>query len=347
MKAIYTLGASLLFLLLHSACRESIDIPREMETKTPTLSCLAQTGSASELAVYLSRTSLWEPTALPGASVSLSVNGTERAQGQQEIRPTTSGYEIYTRYLMTTSLTPGDEVVLKVTTPQGEELTASQRVPQEPILLSATMGEYVSGSYRSYYPLKVTLRDHPQESNYYRIVLKVKVVCYAPEDTNRQRPIYIPTSYVKANYRKDFILCDGSPRGIVEEDADIGELSGNSFSNRYLTFDDHLFSGQEASINLELESVGFSRYEGLSAIDPRQYPNGVEVSHFELSLQLEGITQDAHRYYRSLSGIRDDRYDPEDPFTTPIKLYSNVLNGTGIFAIGTRTKAITFEGTNL
>lgn len=347
MKSIYTLAIGILLVSAQSACRNDIDIPQEMETQTPTLNCLAHTGTDTEFAVYLSRTSLWTPTTLPGASLSLWINGEERAQGKQDPRNSSSDGMPYTAYLMKATIAPGDEVEIKAMTPQGEMLSSHQRAPQKPQLISATLGEYVSNRHNGYYPLKVTVKDHAQEGNYYRIILKGHVVCFAPEDRNQQSPIRVPVDYINADYRKDFILCDGSPKGIMDDEDDVLGILDNTFSNRYLTFGDHLFAGQEVTINLELKDIG--RYTDAidSAIDYRRYPNGVIASHVEISVYLEGITQDAHRYYRSLSAVSDDNYDPENPFATPIKLHTNIHNGAGIFAIGTRAEPIVLQGYKL
>lgn len=340
MQAIHILGVSLLIMLSLGACRTEIDIPQEMNTQTPTLNCLALSSSKTDFVVYLSRTNIWEPTAISGANVSLSVNGTERAKGKEMSDSNSSTEYLYKSYTMTASLSPGDEVELKATTPQGEELIARQVVPPSPQLVSATLGAYTPDSRSGHFPLKITLRDREQETNYYRIVCKGVAVCFAPEDTKHQNPVRIPLKYLATNYRKDFILCDGNPKVIIDEEAELPELPGNTFSNRYLTFGDHLFSGQETTITLELEPLESQLHNIYSEVDYKRYPNSVELSHAEVSIYLEGITQDAHRYYRSLSAVNDEYYTPEDPFTTPIKLHSNVANGAGIFAIGTRSEPI-------
>lgn len=339
MKAIYTLGASLLMILSLGSCRNEIDIPQEMNTKTPTLNCLALSSSKTDLVVYLSRTSLGSPTAISGAHVSLSVNGTERTKAK-EMSNNIPSKHLYSPYIMTTSISSGDVVEIKATTPQGEELIARQVVPPSPQLISATLGAYTPDSRSGHFPLKITLRDRDHETNYYRIVCKGVAICFSPEDTKRQNPVRIPLKYLSLNYRKDFILCDGNPKGIVDEEAELPEFSSNTFSNRYLTFGDHLFSGQETTITLELEPLESQLHDIYSDVDYKRYPNSVELSHAEVSIYLEGLTQDAHRYYRSLSAVSNEYYDPEDPFTTPIKLHSNVTNGAGIFAIGMRSEPI-------
>lgn len=336
MNTVYRAILVVAFLGAMMACKRTIDIPFEEAKRVPTANFFAviDPSEESKSEVFLSRTHLGRPDPIKDAEVSISVNGTSYSLSPSDERyiPGYTRYALYARSGM--RYRAGDIVELRVRTPRGELLTASQRVPEQVALSTASIGE-MDSVYSTEYsrmihfvPLRVTLSDNAAQANYYRLLVMTRPV-YILDSGDKHYGNY---SIAKVDYYRDYILTDGHPRpnGDLIEDM----LPGVGVeSNASLVFSDALFSGQQATLEVRIgeQSLAHPTHDTNDASGTKYY----RADHTEVQVRLVALTEDTFRYYRTLDVLNSSGYDPEHPFVTPVQVYANVAGGTGIFAIST------------
>ncbi len=352
MNTIYKALIALTALLPLTSCKTYIDIPLESAERVPTVSFLGSTDQdpSAQSYLYLSRTHYHHPDPLSGASVRISVNGNATTTMGEQAIP--SGYTPYysTYEALGLAFAPGDVVDLDITTPQGERLTASQKVPARPKLVSAKVLPLESRYYSSYgrtlrlAPVSVTLTDDASENNYYRLRMQTRPVHV---DSETGKVTYGEFVSARVVYYQDFILMDGNPKATSSDESDLDIFGEGTATNDYLVFSDALFSGSEATLNIKVDEWSLSGKVFVQPASrvPGRYESGSyePASYIEIHVQLEGLTADAYHYYRSVGVVASSDYDEENPFVTPVKVYSNVRGGTGIFAISSTSSSLTLR----
>lgn len=327
-----------------NACRERIDADlSQVQQQVPTINYIAYAhsdGSVDSTSLYLSETSVYNPKPLKVQSLSLTVNGKEYAKSDSYVGQGTQskGYELY-RFPI--AYKPGDHVRLSLRLPSGRDIHVEQTVLKKPQLLECQIGDKETqkeydGYIRQAYPVRLRLTDIQGEGNYYRLASKRTRVYYSDTNKDYKRGRAMD---VKIDYRRDFILMNGSP--IVNENFGTPDevFGGGEVSNDFMLFDDHLFADREANIRVYLpEYELFSGYED-TFYDPvnREHDKSYQLHHVEVEFWLEGITREAYLYYKALGQMLSDEPLLEDsPFMTPTSIPSNIEGGTGFFGIFTR-----------
>lgn len=336
-----------------NACRERIDADlSQVQQQVPTINYIAYAhsdGSVDSTSLYLSESSLYAPKPLKVQGLSLTVNGKEyvKSDSYVEAGGQSRNYELY-RFPI--AYKPGDRVQLSLTLPSGRALKIEQTVLKTPILLESQVGaveaqkEY-DGYIQQVYPVRLRLTDIQGESNYYRLASKRTRVYYSDTNKDYKRGRSMD---VKIDYTRDFILMNGSP--IINENFSNPDevFGGSEASNKFMLFDDHLFTDREANIRVYLpEYELFSGYED-TFYDPvnREYDRSYQLHHVEVEFWLEMVTREAYLYYKALGQMLNDEPLLEDsPFMTPTSIPSNIEGGTGFFGIFTRgeSKTITIK----
>lgn len=345
MKPIYAYLALLLYLGL-SSCQERIDVDMtQVGSNVPTLNYIAYakpSGGEETHSLYLSSTSVYNPKTLDVRSLSLRINGVEHAPLQAEEGETDGGRSSVWVYRIPATYKEGDHVRLSLSLRDERTIVVEQVVPKRPLLLRAELGKLEQyqesdGYRRNVYPLHLRLQDYKGEANHYRLVCKYTKV-YSDEGKTiekRSKPSDLHVEYIK-----DFVLMDGSPL-VSEELGDIGDLWGTKRSNKYMVFDDRLFSDQEVDIRVDVPSdvVDDPHEQGKRyKVDSGGQVQIFSFERTEISVWLETITREAYYYYKALGMINSDDYSDENPFVTPVSIPSNVKGGTGIFGIFTQSE---------
>lgn len=100
-----------------------------------------------------------------------------------------------------------------------------------------------------------------------------------------------------------------------------------TFSNyqKLVLFKDSLFSGTETMVTLYLSNRG--------AFGGTSLPNGnIGVAWWKVDDLYLDIKQVSEQYFLYQKTFLQQKYNQENPFSEPTKVYSNVKNGLGIFA---------------
>lgn len=164
----------------------------------------------------------------------------------------------------------------------------------------------LTGDYgEKYIRTRVRFSDPAGENNYYRINVQMLDGYY----TGSLKDPWTDESSVWV-YREEYtgaVVDDPLLRPSGNED-----LFGISGNNPYYIFSDELISGREYDLTFRINAPvkSFSHYE---------------FTHYKIELQ--SISQDLYLYLRSLSLHRSSG---SSPFTEPVIVYSNVVNGLGI-----------------
>lgn len=160
----------------------------------------------------------------------------------------------------------------------------------------------VNTYYNTYYPIQLTFKDIPNQSNYYELFLY-----YEYKDT-----VYTGPGELKISH--------GIPKGLAylrSLDPEIQQegVYGNSSTYKYLVFSDNFFDGK----NVQLEIQYYHNYDD-------------EDPNYLLCLGLNHISRDYYRYKKQMIKNRERSYDFFYESGIVKEYYSNVSGGHGIFA---------------
>lgn len=155
---------------------------------------------------------------------------------------------------------------------------------------------------------KLVFKDPEGPENFYRLVIK-QISGYYPGDRFKPYDPEIPV--LVNNYTQNWIDSDDPLLFPREEEG----LFENYESNEYLIFSDEKINGKEYELKFNLS------FDGLNP-DEAYY----EFIHYEI--QLQSINK-ALYYFLKSSGSQ--RYNEGDLFIEPVIVYSNIINGLGVF----------------
>lgn len=122
----------------------------------------------------------------------------------------------------------------------------------------------------------------------------------------RVSTLYIDSTYSYSN--SNFVCNDLSVGSSLNQD-----VFGDNYGQAYYVFTDELFDGQTKSLKVDSYNPFYWQISG--SINKVEY-------------ELVTLNEDSYKYYKSL--IIQSYTDPT--FSEPAKLFTNVLNGYGIFA---------------
>ena len=190
---------------------------------------------------------------------------------------------------------PGNTYSLHVSAPGYEPVTSSVTIPEMTVLPTVTVDNVTEGDGSPYLNIAVDITDPGQVRNYYAMdVMIVERYTIDGEPREVKSPYFFETS--------DVILLGFSALDEVE-----------TYSVRY--FQDDLFDGESETINIRVripDFVFFGEDVSYSAV-LRFYETNEEYFRFFKTAELQQETED-------------------NPFGEPVRIYSNMSNGFGIFA---------------
>lgn len=227
-----------------------------------------------------------------------------------------SSIESYSRYIAPDIRPePGSLYRLEAEIPGMRPVWAEVELPT-PVPVAGLDTMSATGVYgQKYLRTKIRFNDPVGESNFFRVNV-------AMWDGYYTGPLRDPWSdeYSVYVYREDYtgvVVDDPLLRPSGNED-----LFGISGDNPFYIFSDELISGKgyDLSFRLYRAEKNYSHYE---------------FTHYHIDLQ--SISHDLYLYLRSLSFHRNTG---NSPFTEPVIVYTNVVNGLGIVGARVSSKVI-------
>lgn len=155
---------------------------------------------------------------------------------------------------------------------------------------------------------KLVFKDPEQSENFYRLNLR-QISGFYPGDKylpyNSEIPVLV------TSYPLNWIDSD-DPILFPKEEEGLFEATGG---NEYLIFNDEKINGEEYELKFNLS------FEGM-------IPNSNYFEFFHYEIQLQSINKELYYYLKS-SG--EQRYNDGNLFMEPVIVYSNIINGLGVF----------------
>lgn len=203
----------------------------------------------------------------------------------------------------------------------GKQIEAETAIPNQAEVISvdtsSVKNEY--GNRRINY--KVKIKD-PAGDDYYRIVVmneQLTQVSYA--DAKHIRKYYYNTVQYWIN--SDDPVFNSVYNNMGEDIIDMGP------ENDYNISPDDYFKGKEYSVQFQMSPNGYGYYSPYSS-GYDYNPNSPYKMIFERqTIHIQKLSKDLYNY---LKYIKLHNHYRDNPFSEPVPVYSNVKNGTGIFA---------------
>ncbi len=316
-----------LIILLAASCEN--DLPFNLKENPPKLvmNALINADSLRNL-VFLNLTGREKAGHVKGATLEVRINGVLK----ESVRPLPPEYEgdPQCRFRITGKLTPGDIVQLDALTDDGAyHAWAETTVPQRPEEIESIDTFRVSnkqtGYSKDYLCYKITIKDRPGETNFYRLVMDKRItVNYYDDDTHYTVQTLHDYSFID---REDVVLTDGHPT--TQDDEDNGMF--DTVKNIYGVFDDSRFRNTSYTMTV-YNNTAFYDYTS----------NHVTTEKIEVVVRLLSIAEQEYYYLKALNFVDSDAYD--ETVNEPIKYPSNVQGGTGLVSISTEvSRTITIQ----
>jgi hypothetical protein len=205
----------------------------------------------------------------------------------------------YGFYMFNADLQANDKIEISVFDNSLGNVKAESVVPEPPVILSVNSEYFLDFDSATYYMRTlITLRDKPDEKNYYRLLIKRTKTYHEEYEYSFEETEYF--------VNQDIVLSSLSREG-KEDDNNLSRI-----------FPDELFQGKEYTINVYFP-LG-QRYETRNEI-------------IDVEIELQALTEPLYLYMRSL----EQKWN-SDVFDQPVKVYSNVSGGYGILGIYNSTK---------
>lgn len=316
-----------------ASCRKDVDIPFDKLRNDLTILFYGSTSERADALQYIriSRTGANGYHLVSDAKVELTVDGVSVPVASPTPQEMEGVYRVKYQF------SPRQKVAIRVSQ-GGSVATAEAIVPTKPKLLDMQLEDYErkysdGQTYREA-RLSVSLQDLPNESNYYRIVLKEQPIfentATGAEETLKDYPprlVYIDGS-------NDLVLSHGKPRS-EHIDVNLDEMLGQMARNTYLVFSDELFENKDVKLQPKISSSlplarVYNHSSRVASEGDRNAPK-IRYKHHRYTLELHAISYDMYKYLLSLNKFQG--LDEDSPLTSPIQLFSNVSGGTGIFGV--------------
>lgn len=338
--------------IFSSACENEIPYyPKQQEPQLVMNALLEADKNDNRVYLYLSEGNKFGR--INEATLSLYVNG-QLAESPKELplqeianssfeNPTNEMPEVlpsvvkHKVFRLTTVFHPGDNIRLESIAEHGKyHVSAEVTVPQPVDEVQVDTCASFLRKYNRLYPYrqyKITVKDRPNEKNYYRLEM-AQEFSYRCEYINNTVPDTIinmrNTEFIN---REDMILTDGHPTSSDEEENEFFP----TIENKYNIFNDNRFSNTSATLKVYAEY-----YE-------KVYPDYIfHQLHRSgtITIRLLSITEAEYRYQKALNGLDSDDYD--ETLMEPISLPCNVNGGLGfVGACAVTKKMILFPETAL
>lgn len=321
---IYILSALIATLSIVSCQNE---LPFNIKDNPPKLvmNALINADSLTNI-LYLNFTGKDNATHASGAMLEVRVNG----QLRESLRPLPPEYEgdSQCRFKITGKFTPGDMVRIDAFTDDGQHHAWSEvTVPSPPIEIvnvdTATVQMTQYGYTQNYLRYKITIKDRPNETNYYRIVLDKQTTLWGyNHEEGGDYYLYWKIHSYSFIGREDIVLTDGQPT--TENDEDNGMF--DTTKNIYAVFDDARFKNTSYT---------------MTVYNSTHIETGNEEGYFDsmdVIIRLMSITETEYYYLKALNFVDSDAYD--ETMDEPIRYPGNVHGGTGIVGISTEVNKV-------
>ncbi|MEQ9443748.1 MAG: DUF4249 domain-containing protein [Cyclobacteriaceae bacterium] len=218
----------------------------------------------------------------------------------------------------------GSKYTVQADVPGFETVSATDRMPYLLDAQACTLQESPNGS--PYFWFKTTVHDHPLESNFYWLYIVItnygdRVCEYFPD----RNPSFVcigdsSTLFTqKAEFLHSYsILPDKFNAAVDNTDG------GGTIYDGYIRVDDNVLNGETFSLEMTLDGYPMFRYEDLNPLDSNQ----------TVQLKIANTSRHYDRYLKSswIYFLNNDYFYEPNPFSETTQIYSNVENGTGIFA---------------
>lgn len=326
---IYHLILSFIVLLTIVSCEN--ELPFNIKDNPPKLvmNALINADSLTNT-LFLNLTGKGYTTHVKNATVEVRVNG--KLTETLRPLPPKADNDLQCRFNITSKFAPGDIVRFDALTDDGQhhawaEVTVPQR-PNEIENIDTLTVPLARGSYtQDYLRYRITIKDLPNETNYYRIIVDKQTTLWLYNHVEGESEyIY----FAKHNYsfigREDVVLTDGQPTNGDDEDNEMFDTA----KNIYGVFDDSRFKNTSYTMTVyNLTNIETSNENGFFA--------GMDII-----IRILSITETEYYYLKALNLMDSDAYD--ETMSEPIKYPSNVHEGTGMVGITTEvSKKINIE----
>lgn len=278
------------------------------------------------------------------ATVNLYINGqlVEKAEELPPLKPIGSLDMVYDpnaplnnlpeiakrkKFRITTALYPDDKILLEAIAENGKYHAKAEVIVPKPInsiqmdTCLVSLKDYSGwGNYRQF---KITLQDHPGETNYYRLDIWNDIKTHGLYDNRIDTVIH--SRKTEVINREDIILTDGNPSNSDDEEDD---FFGTYIENKYNVFNDARF--YDSSCTLKVYTKLYDSYSsGLYDITRCER---------DITVRLLSISEAEFRYLKALNSLESGNYD--EALMEPIIIPNNVEGGFGFVGISSEIRII-------
>ncbi|MDL2208999.1 DUF4249 domain-containing protein [Parabacteroides sp. OttesenSCG-928-O15] len=191
----------------------------------------------------------------------------------------------------------GDKIAIEIDHELSGRVYVEETVPELPVILSVdTMRFFDFEMYSLFMRTLITIQDHPNERNYYRLLIRRKVLF---DEGTRWEYLSEQTDYY---INQDLALSSLVDQGVEDYEGNICRI-----------FSDDLFDGGEYTLNVYF---------------PLTYGSNKLKEKVDVEIELYSITESLYLYMRSI----EQKWN-SDTFSHPVRIYSNVKGGYGILGI--------------
>lgn len=274
--------------------------------------------------LYLNFTGKENVTHLQNVTVEVYVNGTMK-ENLRPLPPRTDD-DPQCRFNMTATFVPGDIVRIDARTDDGKyhawaEVTVPQRLNAIESIDTLTVPLTRNNYTEDYMRYKITFKDLPDETNYYRIVVDKQMRLWGYNHEGGEDKYIYWTKHLSYAFigREDIVLTDGQPSTGDDEDSGLFD----TVKNIYGVFDDARFKNTAYTMTV---------YNSLY-VDVGYDPNNGYYEGIDVIIRLLSITETEYYYLKALNLVDSDAYD--ETINEPLRYPSNVHGGTGMVGIST------------
>lgn len=293
-KYIYSLSLALCLSAIFQSCESDVDFNDKESAPKMVINSIVNAEQETQL-LKLSESVFafgnQKPKAVENAELLLKINGVETPLTFEK----TQDYRRY--YSFRSSFKQGDKVEISAKSPAHNAIYGIDQVPEK-AEITGVKTEWFTGlkDEKSYLRTLITIKDKPNEKNYYRIIIRVK-------------EIYENIKEADAEWLQYNVHLDQEPLFNY-----IPDTPWNEDPNKYCIFSDELIDGKEYTLNV---------YVPLDKDNPwGALPKTL------VKAEIHSLSENLFRYLRSveLAGQTDN-------FTEPVKIFSNIQNGYGILGL--------------
>jgi hypothetical protein len=215
-------------------------------------------------------------------------------------RPPIVMSDLHRYYIFKNQLNIGDKIDVSVHSPKHGTVEGYDIIPNI-VEIKSLDTEWFTKDNVQYLRLFVSIQDMPTERNFYRVVVKTSSMIFHPSQQE----------YLNIWVAEDVIIDDE-----ILFHKPIENDEGAKIPNQYRIFTNDLFQGHEYTMNVYIR---YDNRENSSHVDYLRQWVKVEIHTLSEKLYLNLRSQEL------ASGSLGDFY------LEPVKIYSNIKNGYGIF----------------